>query len=74
MPGLRTNLCLRAITTVLDANGIAYRIERGGKHPRVLFEIEGRRFVRAFPLTPSDRRSPLNAAAETKRLFRGGST
>lgn len=70
MAGLRPNPCLQAMSHVLDEHGIPYTIRHGGKHPQIVFSIDGRTKRRAFPATTSDRRSHLNARSQLKRLVR----
>ncbi len=64
------NDCLDAVRAVLDANGIAYAVSDGGKHPRIDFEINGRRCRTSVPKTSSDFRAPLNAASDIRRLIK----
>lgn len=64
------NECLDAATAVLDEAGISYSVGKGGKHFRIDFEINGRRYRGTAPVTPSDHRSPLNAAAQMRRILR----
>jgi hypothetical protein len=47
------------------------RVIQGGKHPRLVGRIGERDFVYAFPATPSDWRSALNARAALRRLLGG---
>lgn len=60
----------RAVVGVLDAAGIAHRVERGGKHASIRFEHGGRERRIIVPLSPSDHRAPLQARAFVRRLLR----
>lgn len=64
---LRTNECLQAMREVLDEYGIPWSASHHGRHPKLICEVGGRRLTTAFPLTPSDHRSPANCAASLRR-------
>ena len=65
------NDCLNAVIAVLEENGIQYAVGDGGKHPRIDFEINGRRCRTSVPKTSGDFRAPLNAASDVRRLIKG---
>lgn len=64
------NDCLDAATAVLDEAGISYSVGMGGKHPRIDFEVNGRRCRSTVPGSSSDRRAHMNSATEIRRLIR----
>ena len=67
---MRRAECLDAVTSVLKESGIAYTIERGGKHLRVRYWVGDRRCVATVSLSPSDRRAAFNVRTQTRRSIR----
>lgn len=67
---MHKNDCLDAVVQVLLEHGLSYLIEYGGKHIKVRFKVKGRRCFATVPVTPSDRRGPMNARAEARRKIR----
>ncbi|EPY00449.1 hypothetical protein [Magnetospirillum fulvum] len=59
-----------AITRELKAAGVEhYKVERGGKHPRLVFEHDGRQFSYTLPGSPSDHRALLNMVHDLRGLL-----
>lgn len=60
-----------ALTAELEAHGVSdYRVEHGGKHPRLIFTFRGREMFKVFPASPSDnRRGIQNAVRELRKLM-----
>lgn len=64
---------LAALRIELEAHGVhKVALERGGKHPRLVFTHEGKERSLVFPCTPSDPRSVANTLADLRRLLRNG--
>lgn len=60
----------RAIVGELERAGIAYRIDNGGKHPRVIADFDGAEEVFIFPGSTGDRRAWRNGRARVRRVIR----
>jgi len=59
-----------AIARELKTAGVEhYRVERGGKHPRLVFEHDGRPFSYTLPGSPSDHRALLNMVHDLRGLL-----
>ena len=56
----------------LDAAGIAWDFESGGKHKRLLYKVGGRTFVSAICSTPSDKRAALNLRRDVRKNITNG--
>lgn len=65
----RTELLLAA-ETELDAAGYTYREEIGGKHPRLVVDVNGREETIVLSSTPSDWRAVKNKRAFVRRKIR----
>lgn len=61
---------LDVIRRELEAVGVAHTVEFGGKHPRVVWYVEGRRYACVCAKTSSDYRGVLNCRAVVRRLLR----
>lgn len=66
---VRTDL-LEAAEAELDAAGYAYREEVGGKHPRLIVDVNGNEETIILSGTPSDWRSVKNARAQVRRKIK----
>ena len=61
----------KVIETVMDEFGIeTWSIERGRKHPVLVFMIGDRDFKYVLPGSPSDGRASKNCRADLRRLCR----
>ncbi|CCG41084.1 hypothetical protein [Magnetospirillum molischianum] len=59
-----------AIARELRAAGVDdYKVERGGKHPRLVFGHAGRQFSYTLPGSPSDHRALLNMVHDLRGLL-----
>jgi hypothetical protein len=56
--------------TMLRAHGFVPTVSNGGRHVRVRWHDQGRRFTLYIPATPSDHRARLNSRAVLKRILR----
>lgn len=63
---------LEPTTRELDAAGIAWALESGGKHKRLLYSVGGRTFVSAICSTPSDKRAALNLRRDVRKNITNG--
>lgn len=68
----------RGIQAVLEAElraqGVAYTINRKGKHPRLQFTVCGIKCLYFFPGTPSCPRAEANSLAGVRRMIRDAQT
>lgn len=64
------NLCLEAICAELDAVGIEYAVNHGGKHIRIEWEHAGEPRLMVCALTPSDRRAHMNSRSDVRAILR----
>jgi hypothetical protein len=65
------NESLDAIKEELSFFNIPYRVEMGGKHLKVLFEVNGKPTTYTCAATPSDKmRGPKNCTADIRRMLR----
>jgi hypothetical protein len=67
----RRNEVLDAITDVLDDARVAYIVEYGGKHLKVVFILNGRIRKCICPVSASDTNAQHHARAFTRRVIRG---
>lgn len=59
---------MQRVEAFLRASGVdRIRIEKGGRHPKLVFMWQGREIKRVISATPSDARAPLNAIADLRR-------
>jgi hypothetical protein len=63
------NQNLQSVCSELDAAGIPYRVQHGGKHIRVCFGSNYER-TQIVPGSPSDKRGWLNSRAQVRRTIR----
>ena len=56
--------------TLLKSRGFVPTVSNGGRHVRVRWHDQGRRFTLYIPATPSDHRARLNSRAVLKRILR----
>lgn len=56
----------------LDEAGIAWEVEAGGKHFRLVYSVNGREFGAIISNSPSDRRSNLNFRSDVRKTIRPG--
>ena len=68
MGNVRSSPSFMAVSKVLRDRQVPYTIEHGGKHPRFVFQVRGRRQVVPFTLARSNWRTARNAAAAVRRL------
>lgn len=66
-----------AKTTIVDivvaeivACGLTHEVRHGGKHPKVCFFVQGRRYTYVVPGSTSDHRAAPNCRAGVRRLIR----
>jgi hypothetical protein len=59
---------------LLRSYGFAPTVGNGGKHVRVRWFDQGRRYTLFIPASPSDHRSRLNSRAVLKRILRANGT
>ncbi len=64
------NAVFAAVAFELDQRGIAFEVQRRGKHPSVHFDHGGKTHRIVLPLSPSDRRAPVNARAFVRRILK----
>lgn len=57
------------LASELNSRGIDFQLEHGSKHPRLIFDLNGRTIKFTYPLSPSDSRSGLNSLAQLKRII-----
>lgn len=62
---------LTAIGREMDARGIAWRIDHGRKHPRIVWQQDGRDRWYVIPGSPSDHRSIQACLTDLRRLLGG---
>jgi hypothetical protein len=67
---MRRNHCLEAVTTELRQAGIDFQIEKGRKHPKVRFVLNGRNQLYVVPFSTSTRNSHKDARCGVRRLLR----
>jgi hypothetical protein len=60
---------MKEIGGLLSRREIPYEILHGGKHPKFVFNINGKDINYTVPKTPSDRRGLMNAMSDIKRLL-----
>lgn len=70
MGSLRSNPVLQGLRRTLDAEGIPFTVEHGGKHPFVSFEVGGRRVRYPFAASTGDQRAHLAACSQVRRIIR----
>lgn len=70
MSRLPRNESIEAMTAELDAAGLSYRTEHGGKHGKIIVDRGGKEHIFTVPLTPSDPRSWKNDRANVRRAIR----
>jgi len=62
---------MKAVTTEIEAAGLNWYLSTKGRHPKVVFTINGQTCQMTVSSTPSDRRrGPLNARAQVRRVIR----
>ncbi len=62
---------MKAVTTEIEAAGLDWHLNTKGRHPKVVFTINGQTCQMTVSSTPSDRRrGPLNARAQVRRVIR----
>lgn len=62
---------LNIVEEVMEEFGVInWDIEKGRKHPILVFSFSGRTFKYPLASTPSDRRSVLNCRADLRRMCR----
>jgi hypothetical protein len=57
--------------TLLQSHGFAPAISSGGKHLKVRWVDQGRRFTLVISQSPGDHRSRVNSLATLRRILRG---
>jgi len=65
-----SNDCIEAICEEVRAVGLAPTVQPSGKHAAVTWNCNGVERVYYTALTPSDRRAPLNARGDVRRILR----
>lgn len=69
---MKKNLCLQVVTDELRLAGVDYQVEHGGKHLRVLFELNGRAMLCTVSATTANWNAHYNARADVRRMLRRG--
>jgi hypothetical protein len=64
------NAEMKAVTIEIEAAGLDWYVNTKGRHPKVIFTINGRSCQMTVSSTPSDWRGPLNARAQVRRVIR----
>lgn len=67
MTGICSNPCFIALKAVCDEFGLAFEVEHGGKHPKLVVFVGPEPLRIAFAASPSDRRAPMQAASYLRR-------
>lgn len=67
---IRSNPVYQAVERVLDRAGIEFTVDQTHRHPRLCFDLNGKKINFVIPATPSDFRSPMNSVAQLKRMLR----
>lgn len=70
MASVNRSVQYKAISAVLDAEGVNYKVEWGGKHPKMVFAINGREIKYTISASPSCNKAGKNAASDVKRIIR----
>lgn len=60
MPTLSKNPVYLAMKAILDERGIPHKVEIGGKHPKCVFFVNGKKRSVPFTSTRTDYRAPYN--------------
>jgi hypothetical protein len=66
------NQLVRDAVALLADHGFKASVSNGGRHLKVRWFDDGRRYTLIVPATPSDRRGRLNSRAVLRRLLRNG--
>lgn len=64
------NECVQNAVAELRAVGIEPKVEMGGKHVSITWQVNGQNRRHASPLTPSDHRSAENTRHQIRRMLR----
>lgn len=67
MGSVRANPCFHALKEVCDEYGLAFEVEDGGKHPKLIVHACKPPLSIVFAASPSDWRAPMQAAAHLRR-------
>ncbi|MFG1283352.1 ORF6N domain-containing protein [Xanthobacter autotrophicus] len=67
MGSIRANPCFQALKEVCDEYGLAFEVEDGGKHPKLIVHACKPPLSIVFGASPSDWRAPMQAAAHLRR-------
>jgi hypothetical protein len=70
----RADELIRDAVEMLAARGFIPIVSNGGKHIKVRWFDQGRRYTLIVPRSPSDQRARLNSRAVLRRLLRGNGT
>ena len=70
MCSLRKTETFKAAARVLEGHEVEFRVEKGSKHPRILFEVNGRPFLYVLSGSLGDRRAAMNVASDVRRMVR----
>ena len=57
------------ITAGLDRMGQKYEVVNGGKHPKLMLEVNGRTVKYPIPYSPSDHRAAKNCLSEIRKII-----
>lgn len=57
-------------TNKMDELGIPWQVESGGKHLKLLYSVEGKKFTQTISLSSSDARTALNIKGDIMRNVR----
>lgn len=69
MASIRANPCFQAMKEVCDEFDLAFDLEEGGKHPKLVVYACDPPLKVTFPSTPSDVRAAKNSAAQLRRMI-----
>lgn len=57
-------------TNILDEAGIPWRLEHGGSHYKLMYEVGGKKHTMIVSKSPSDSRSSINLKCQVKATVR----
>jgi hypothetical protein len=66
----RATELVRDAVALLRAHGFAPTVSNGGRHLRIRWLDQGRRYTLVVPRNPSDQRARLNSRAVLRRILR----
>ena len=70
MAGVLRSPGYQAVADICSALGVRHRVEHGGKHPKVVFSVNGRNFKIVVSGSASDVRTYYNSRTAVLRILR----